>query len=170
MVLSPSIQRIFHSLAHVTRSNNKRCSIFFVGESIRSVHRNFQKGTYIEHSLESVVYKYQSLIHKILCILWSQFTMPSLQYKGLSSEMSLHGLQEVNKYSSSWMTIWVFIKTLSNQVHHLRILNIGSYPKSHTCPVSSTLFYIEFAIYLWFLRRTIASMGTYTSGNKSSHT
>ena len=36
--------------------------------------------------------------------------------------------------------------------------------------VSSTLFYIDFTTYLWFIRRTIASMGTYTSGNKSSHT
>ena len=43
----------------------------------------------------------------------------------------------------------------------------GSYPKASYLPVSSTLFYIEFATYLGFNRRT---MGAYTSGNKSSHT
>ena len=42
--------------------------------------------------------------------------------------------------------------------------------RAHTCPVSSTLFYIDFTTYLWFIRRTIASMGAYTSGNKFSHT
>ena len=52
----------------------------------------------------------------------------------------------------------------------IAVLAALSYLKGSYVPASITLFYIDCATYVCFNKRTLASMGTYTSGNQSSHT
>ena len=92
---------------------------------------------------------------------WGTYILSNLRYVCMG-HVWLSSLRHVHTcmYYQTWGTYaW------GMYVHSF----VGSYPKGSYMP-SSTLFYIDFTTYLWFIRRTIASMGAYTSGNKFAHT